>query len=75
MRLASIGALAAVLIATTAAFAGETLDRVTSSGKLNVATNAGWPPQSFLDDSNKLVGFDIDVATENRQAAGGGTDL
>ena len=64
MRLASIGALAAVLIATTAAFAGETLDRVTSSGKLNVATNAGWPPQSFLDDSNKLVGFDIDVATE-----------
>ncbi len=29
-----------------------------------VATNAGWPPQSFLDDSNKLVGFDIDVANE-----------
>ncbi len=65
MRLAKIGALAAVLIAsTTALFAGETLDRVTSSKKMNVATNAGWPPQSFLDDSNKLVGFDIDVATE-----------
>lgn len=35
MRLASIGALAAVVIASsTAVFAGETLDRVTSSGKM-----------------------------------------
>ena len=63
MRLALIGALTAALIAP-AAFAGDTLDRVTSTGTLNVATNAGWPPQSFLDDSNQLVGFDIDVATE-----------
>jgi polar amino acid transport system substrate-binding protein len=29
-----------------------------------VATNAGWPPQSFLNDNNELVGFDIDVARE-----------
>jgi hypothetical protein len=29
-----------------------------------VATNSGWPPQSFLDDSNELVGFDIDVSKE-----------
>ncbi len=63
MRLALIGALAAMLIAP-AAFAGETLDRVTSSGVLKVATNAGWPPQSYLDDSNQLVGFDIDVSNE-----------
>ena len=63
MRLVLIGALTAALIAP-AAFAGDTLDRVTSTGTLNVATNAGWPPQSFLDDSNQLVGFDIDVANE-----------
>ena len=63
MRLALIGALTAALMAP-AAFAGETLDRVTSTGALKVATNAGWPPQSYLDDSNQLVGFDIDVATE-----------
>lgn len=63
MKLALIGALAAALLASGAQ-AGETLDRVTSTKVLKVATNAGWPPQSFLDESNQLVGFDIDVANE-----------
>ena len=63
MKLALIGAIAAVLMAP-AVFAGETLDRVESTKVLKVATNAGWPPQSYLDDSNQLVGFDIDVANE-----------
>ena len=63
MKLTLIGAVAAILMGP-AAFAGETLDRVDSSKVLKVATNAGWPPQSYLDDSNQLVGFDIDVANE-----------
>ena len=58
-----IGALAAALMGSVT-FAGDTLDRVDASKVLKVATNAGWPPQSFLDDSNQLVGFDIDVANE-----------
>ena len=49
---------------STAAWAGETLDRVMSAKELVVATNAGWPPQSYLDDNNEMVGFDIDVARE-----------
>jgi polar amino acid transport system substrate-binding protein len=44
--------------------AGETLDRVTGNGAMVVATNSGWPPQSYLDDSGQLIGFDVDVATE-----------
>lgn len=44
--------------------AGPTLDRVTKAGEMKVATNSGWPPQSYLDDNNKLVGFDVDVANE-----------
>ncbi|RWM82845.1 MAG: transporter substrate-binding domain-containing protein [Mesorhizobium sp.] len=44
--------------------AGETLDRVTEKKVMVVATNSGWPPQSYLDDSNQLTGFDIDVAKE-----------
>lgn len=63
MKLTLLGALAAVLLAP-AVHAGETLDRVNSTKVLKVATNAGWPPQSYLDDSNQLVGFDIDVANE-----------
>lgn len=62
LRLA-LSLLGAVL-AATGATAGETLDRVTENGAMVVATNSGWPPQSFLDDSNELVGFDIDVARE-----------
>ncbi|WP_151718416.1 transporter substrate-binding domain-containing protein [Gemmobacter serpentinus] len=52
------------LAATQAAFAGETLDRVMGKKEMVVATNASWPPQSFLNDANELVGFDIDVARE-----------
>lgn len=44
--------------------AGQTLDRVTEKKVMVVATNSGWPPQSYLDDSNQLTGFDIDVAKE-----------
>jgi polar amino acid transport system substrate-binding protein len=64
MKLMSIGALCALLAGSAAALAGETLDRVTGSGTLTVATNASWPPQSFLDENNNLAGFDIDVSNE-----------
>ncbi|MCA0030313.1 MULTISPECIES: transporter substrate-binding domain-containing protein [Mesorhizobium] len=58
-------ALATTTLAfASAASAGETMDRVTSKKAMVVATNSGWPPQSFLDDSNQMVGFDIDVSKE-----------
>lgn len=58
-------ALATTTLAlASAASAGETMDRVISKKAMVVATNSGWPPQSFLDDSNQLVGFDIDVSKE-----------
>ncbi|MBB3938264.1 transporter substrate-binding domain-containing protein [Aureimonas phyllosphaerae] len=63
-RMLAAASVAAFLAATFAAQAGATLDRVTKSGEMNVATNSGWPPQSFLNDSNELVGFDVDVANE-----------
>ena len=69
---ASILAGALALAASHAAFAGETLDRVMGKKELVVATNASWPPQSFLNDENKLVGFDIDVATEIAKRLGVG---
>jgi len=59
-----MGIAGAILATGFAAHAGETLDRVMEKKAMVVATNAGWPPQSFLDDSNQLVGFDVDVANE-----------
>jgi polar amino acid transport system substrate-binding protein len=55
---------AAALAFASAAQAGETLNRVMSKKAMVVATNSGWPPQSYLDDSNEMVGFDIDVSRE-----------
>jgi polar amino acid transport system substrate-binding protein len=57
-------AFSASVALATSALAGETLDRVMSTKALKVATNSGWPPQSFLSEQNELVGFDIDVANE-----------
>ncbi|GES41626.1 amino acid ABC transporter substrate-binding protein (PAAT family) [Rhizobium sp. ERR 922] len=55
---------AAVLAMASLAHAGATLDRVMSKKSMVVATNSGWPPQSFLNDNNEMVGFDIDVSRE-----------
>ena len=55
---------AAFVAAAVSAQAGETLDRVMEKKAMVVATNSGWPPQSYLDDSNEMVGFDIDVSRE-----------
>ena len=46
------------------ASAADTFHRVAARGVLIVATNAGWEPQSFIDDDGGLSGFDIDVARE-----------
>lgn len=63
-KLLNFVAAIAVLATAGAAEAGQTLDRVMEKKAMVVATNSGWPPQSFLDDSNQLVGFDIDVSRE-----------
>jgi len=62
--LGTVMALGFVSAMNATAQAGPTMDRVMKAGEMKVATNSGWPPQSYLDDSNKLVGFDVDVANE-----------
>lgn len=62
--LGTMAALGFVSAMNATAQAGPTMDRVMKAGEMKVATNSGWPPQSYLDDSNKLVGFDVDVANE-----------
>ena len=63
LRVFGIAATMLMLISAHS-YAGETFDRIKSSGVLKVGTNANWPPQSFLNDNNELDGFDIDVAKE-----------
>jgi len=42
--------------------AGETLDRVLKTGTLHNVIVNDYPPFGFIDDNNKLAGFDVDVA-------------
>lgn len=43
---------------------GNVLDAVRASGTLRVSNTQSNPPYSFVDESNQLVGFDVDVARE-----------
>ncbi|HEY2659793.1 MAG TPA: transporter substrate-binding domain-containing protein [Caulobacteraceae bacterium] len=56
--------LALAIVVGGSFFATRTPDKAVSHPELKVATNSGWLPQSYLDDHNQLVGFDIDVSRE-----------
>ena len=49
----------------------DTLSDVKSSGKLIFGLEAGYKPFEFLDENNKLVGYDIDVGSEIGKRLGG----
>ena len=44
--------------------AGAVLDDILANKTIKVATDANWPPQSFINDNNEMDGFDVDVARE-----------
>lgn len=43
---------------------GQVLDNIMAKKTIKVATDANWPPQSFINDKNEMDGFDVDVARE-----------
>ncbi len=63
-RIFALATTAALALSASVSFAGEALDRVMAAGVLKVATDANWAPQSFINDDNKMDGFDVDVARE-----------
>ena len=52
------------LLSIGVAQAGEVLDSIMAKKVILVATDANWPPQSFINDQNEMDGFDVDVARE-----------
>jgi polar amino acid transport system substrate-binding protein len=52
------------LLSFSTAQAGEVLDSIMAKKVIMVATDANWPPQSFINDKNEMDGFDVDVARE-----------
>jgi len=52
------------ILSIGAAQAGAVLDSIMAKKSIMVATDANWPPQSFINDKNEMDGFDVDVARE-----------
>lgn len=42
----------------------DDLHKIQETGKLSVALSGVFPPFSFVDESNKVVGFDVDIGAE-----------
>ncbi|NIO06008.1 MAG: transporter substrate-binding domain-containing protein [Proteobacteria bacterium] len=49
---------------TLSSVSAGVLEDIKANGELVVSSDANYAPQSFLDEEGRLVGFDIDVATE-----------
>jgi polar amino acid transport system substrate-binding protein len=63
-------AAAAAICAAQASVAGSTLDRINSTKTLSDVVIDYYPPFGFINDSNELDGFDIDVARAVAQRLG-----
>ncbi|MFP1722093.1 ABC transporter substrate-binding protein [Lonsdalea quercina] len=60
----------AICAASIPSQAGTTLDRINQTGVLRNVLFNDYPPFSYIDDNNQLVGFDVDVAKAIAQKLG-----
>ncbi len=42
----------------------DSLERVKKAGKITIGLDDAYPPMSFRDDNNNLIGYDIDLSSE-----------
>ena len=54
--------LSLILLVSLTALADDLLDEVKGRGKLIIATEGAWAPWTYHDESDALVGFDVEVA-------------
>lgn len=55
--------LAACLLLTAVCACANELDNILAKGEIVVATEGAWAPWTYHDENDKLVGFDVEVAT------------
>jgi polar amino acid transport system substrate-binding protein len=64
LALALAGAVAAALASAALAAAIKPPAAIAKAGKIVWCTDATYPPEEYLDEHNKFVGSDIDIATQ-----------
>ena len=69
--LAAAGSFAVASVSlSTAAYAGDVLDRVLAAKTLTVAVGTDWGPVSHLNEQHELDGYDVDIAREIAKSLG-----
>jgi len=59
-----IMAVLAMLLISTFTVSAEDLDQVKKNGSLSMAMSGQYPPFNFVNDQNKLTGFDVEICSE-----------
>ncbi|WP_416776855.1 amino acid ABC transporter substrate-binding protein [Xenorhabdus budapestensis] len=62
LKLLLVGAAALAISAPS--YAGKDFDTIKSSGVFKIGTEGTYPPFTYHDATNKLTGFDVDIAKE-----------
>lgn len=70
VALTSVSLLLAACADASGGAGTKTLDELRDGGTLRVANTQTNPPYSFVDGSNELVGYDVDVAEEIARRTG-----
>ncbi|MDX7992531.1 amino acid ABC transporter substrate-binding protein [Xenorhabdus sp. psl] len=55
---------ATAFVISASGYAGKDFDAIKASGVFKVGTEGTYPPFTYHDASNKLTGFDVDIARE-----------
>jgi polar amino acid transport system substrate-binding protein len=63
-RLSTAVLCAAGMFVCAAMAKADGLAKIQQAGKLSVALTGAFPPFSFVDETNKVVGFDVDIGSE-----------
>ncbi|WP_343315369.1 transporter substrate-binding domain-containing protein [Brucella sp. BE17] len=63
-KIVTLSVMAIGLALSSVTAKADDLEKIQSSGKLSNAVSGVFPPFSFVDETNTLVGFDVDIAAE-----------
>jgi len=57
----AIGLYANPMIMPSSKVSDSIWDNIVKNGKIRVGTEPGWPPYQYLDESGKIIGFEVEL--------------
>jgi polar amino acid transport system substrate-binding protein len=70
LSFAAASAMAMTVLMTPSYAGADELQAVKSAGEFKFANSGAYPPFSFVNDQNKVIGFDVDIGNEMSKRLG-----